>query len=69
VVLNADDAGKSIELHHWTSDSDRTEVQFYKILGGGHEWPTHLGDPQRSTATIIWDFFQSHLPAGNRPAS
>lgn len=52
----------SIALHRWVTDRDRTEFRLYVIQGGGHVWPSHLGDPKRSTAQEIWSFFQAQLP-------
>jgi poly(3-hydroxybutyrate) depolymerase len=42
---------------------DNTEVRLYEILDGGHEWPHDLGDKDRTTAAVIWEFFRAHLPA------
>lgn len=48
------------QLHRWTTTADSTEVRLYRIEGGGHEWPNHLGDAQQVTAEVIWQFFQTH---------
>jgi polyhydroxybutyrate depolymerase len=49
-----------IRLHRWWTAADDTEVRFYEIQGGGHDWPDNLGNPDRSTAEEIWNFFAAH---------
>ncbi len=57
------DGHQAIGLHRWWTTADNTEVWLYEIPEGGHEWPRHLGDKDRTTAAVIWEFFQTHLPA------
>ena len=40
--------------------ADATEVRFYQLRGGRHDWPEHLGNESLSTAGEIWEFFSSH---------
>jgi poly(3-hydroxybutyrate) depolymerase len=54
------DLDARIRLQRWSTSTDDTEVRLFRIAGGGHDWPKHLHDPQRSTATEIWDFFELH---------
>jgi polyhydroxybutyrate depolymerase len=46
----------------WTTATDAAEVVFYRRETGGHEWPAHLGDPRRTTAEVVWGFFETHRP-------
>ncbi len=57
------DGHRAICLHRWWTATDNSEVLLYEIPDGGHEWPRHLGDKDRTTAAVIWEFFQAHLPA------
>lgn len=52
----------TMRLHRWWTATDNTEVLLYEIRDGGHDWPRHLGDKDRTTAAVIWEFFQAHLP-------
>jgi polyhydroxybutyrate depolymerase len=51
-----------IELRRWSTAKDDAEVRFYKCEGGGHRWPPHLGNAERTTAEEIWRFFEAHCP-------
>ena len=53
---------QATRVHRWWTAKDNTEVLLYEIPGGGHEWPRYLGDNNRTTAAVIWDFFKAHLP-------
>lgn len=56
-------------VEHWTWESSRYPVSFYRILGGGHTWPGGpetqpvrlLGPiPEDIDATLLmWDFFRA----------
>lgn len=41
----------------WTA-KDAGEVLLYEVPVGGHQWPANLGDPGKSTATEIVEFFE-----------
>jgi polyhydroxybutyrate depolymerase len=57
------DGHRAIRLHRWWTTADNMEVCLYEISEGGHEWPHDLGDKDRTTAAVIWEFFRAHLPA------
>jgi polyhydroxybutyrate depolymerase len=57
---NAAGDRRAIRLHRWWTATDNTEVLLYEIPEGGHEWPSYLGDKDRTTAAVIWDFFKAH---------
>lgn len=64
------DDGTSVELKTWTGCDANSEVQLYKVIGGGHTWPQgwpYLGEgligktSQEFNANfVIWEFFKSH---------
>jgi polyhydroxybutyrate depolymerase len=56
-------APRAIRFHRWWTTTDNTEFLLYEIRGGGHDWPHDLGDKDRTTAAVIWGFFQAHFPA------
>lgn len=62
--------GCRVEWSRWTEGRHGTEVQLYKLIGGGHTWP---GGPQYlpkfvvgpvcrdlDATRVIWDFFARH---------
>jgi len=42
------------------NESDKNELQFYKVIGGGHDWPGAWGNMDIDTSREIWDFFEKH---------
>lgn len=61
----------------WTSCSDATEVELYRVEGGGHTWPSGaqylpervIGRVTRDFGTsAIWEFFKAHPRAAARPS-
>jgi len=61
-TVSKEEKNLPIRWHRWWTAADKTEVRLYEIQGGGHDWPSDLGDPQTSTAADIWNFFQLHRP-------
>ena len=51
------DSGFELD-RHWRADSP-VEVRSYRILGGGHEWPTSSDGHSLDATRIIWEFFAS----------
>ena len=51
-----------IQRTRWFSGVGNTEVKLYALEVGGHEWPRHLGEENRTTAEVIWSFFDDHRP-------
>jgi len=54
--------GKTIQLSHWSTQTDQTETRLYALEVGGHNWPRTLGDESETTAETIWRFFDRHRP-------
>src|SRR5581483_576550 len=44
----------------YTNCAAGTEVLFYTIVNGAHEWPTLQGHTKFSATDAIWDFFSKH---------
>lgn len=55
-----------IRHRRWWTTADSAEVRLYELQGGGHDWPDHLGDKDRSTAAEICNFFESHQPKSDQ---
>lgn len=46
----------------WTACQGDAIVEHYRVEGGGHGWPSALGN--RPTLDVMWSFFEAHpLPA------
>ncbi len=60
---NSPAGARLIRLHRWWTAKDKSEVCLYEIPGGSHEWPADLGNKDRTTAAVIWDFFKAHWNA------
>lgn len=52
--------GKITRTRWWTK-RDSAEYILYALEGGGHDWPPHLEDPNRSLAEEILLFFETHV--------
>lgn len=70
VTNNDPGDGCSVEGYLWKGGKKGTEVQFYKMVGGGHGWPGHaqrlprliVGDlcMDFDATASVWEFFRSH---------
>jgi polyhydroxybutyrate depolymerase len=58
-----------ITVRRWRGPSADSDVDFYRVEGGGHTWPgariwmpPHLGRVSRSldATRVIWSFFLAH---------
>ena len=47
-----------LRRHRAGTAKDACEVLLYEVPVGGHRWPANLGDPGKSTATEIVEFFE-----------
>ena len=59
--------GTTIQLRHWSTQTDQTEARLYALEAGGHNWPRTLGNESETTAETIWRFFERHHPTPHRP--
>lgn len=49
--------GKTIQLKHWSTETDPTEARLFALEAGGHNWPRTLGNESETTAETIWRLF------------
>ena len=54
-----------LELDRYWSTNRSVEVRFYRITGGGHDWPIPSETYPVDATRMIWDFFASHRPESN----
>jgi polyhydroxybutyrate depolymerase len=58
--------GSTVTRFRWTGGTDSSEVELYRIAGGGHSWPGAFPLPGISTnqdidgSRLIWEFFARH---------
>jgi len=51
--------GSIVELErHWSHEHNR-EVHFYRVVGGGHDWPGAYGNKDIEATPTIWAFFEA----------
>ena len=50
----------SVELDRYWASGQSIEVRFYRIGGGGHDWPSPSDSSSLDATRLIWDFFASH---------
>lgn len=48
-----------IRSMRWTGAEGGPEIRFFAVQKGGHRWPTTLGEPGRSTAETLLEFFET----------
>ena len=64
-VFNFPDIDKTdystVSLTKKKGGSYNNEVWFYKVDGGGHDWPGSWGNGDINTSDEIWKFFKHHL--------
>ena len=64
-VFNFPDIDKTdystVSLTKKKGRSYNNEVWFYKVDGGGHDWPGSWGNGDINTSDEIWKFFKHHL--------
>ena len=56
--------GSIVELTKKIGEETKNEIWFYKIIGGGHDWPgwtKSWGNKDINTSIEIWKFFKKHL--------
>lgn len=50
-----------VHLTRWWTDQDQSEYLLFTIPGGKHVWPANVGDPGKSLAEAIVEFFESKI--------
>ena len=56
--------GSEVFVEKYSSSTTNTHVWFYKVEGGGHDWPGANGNMDIDSAEEIWKFFQLVIDQG-----
>lgn len=54
--------GSVVEFERYRSRVHPREFHFYRVVGGGHDWPGRTGNMDIDATREIWDFFASVPP-------
>lgn len=57
--------GSEVFVEKYSSSTTNTHIWFYKIEGGGHDWPGSGGNMDIDSAEEIWKFFQHCMNESN----
>ncbi len=49
--------GSFVEFERYSSGEHACEFWFYRVVGGGHDWPGRSGNMDIDATTEIWEFF------------
>jgi polyhydroxybutyrate depolymerase len=58
--------GSTVEHYLYSNEMQRINVEHYKVLGGGHDWPGAWGNKDIEATQLIWEFFQQYNILGRR---
>ncbi|MBK3516864.1 extracellular catalytic domain type 1 short-chain-length polyhydroxyalkanoate depolymerase [Carboxylicivirga marina] len=47
--------------NHFLSTNSKNDVQYYKIINGGHDWPGAWGNKDINISNEIWKFFETQI--------
>ena len=48
--------GSSVTLYQYINGDNYVEIEHYKIVDGGHDWPGTFGNMDIDSNTVIWNF-------------
>tara|TARA_B100001287_G_scaffold276516_1_gene287649 strand:+ start:2694 stop:3563 length:870 start_codon:yes stop_codon:yes gene_type:complete len=48
--------GSTVKLYQYKNGKNNVEIEHYKIINGGHDWPGTFGNMDINANTIIWNF-------------
>jgi len=48
--------GSTVELYQYKNGNNDVEIEHYKIINGGHDWPGTLGNMDIDANSVIWRF-------------
>ncbi len=48
--------GSTVELHQYKNGNNDVEIEHFKVIDGGHDWPGTLGNMDMDANSIIWRF-------------
>ncbi len=50
-----------VVLESYTNCRENTQIQFYQLVGGGHDWPGAFGNMDFNASEVIWKFFAQYV--------
>ena len=53
--INTND-GSMVRLYQYKNGNNNVEIEHYKVINGGHDWPGSLGNMDIDANSIIWRF-------------
>ena len=56
-----DSDDSTVVYHRYFSQNDTTEVWFYEVIGGGHDWPGAFGNQDIDASQLSWQFFSKYI--------
>ena len=48
--------GSSVKLYQYKNGNNDVEIEHYKVINGGHDWPGSFGNMDINADSIIWNF-------------
>jgi polyhydroxybutyrate depolymerase len=58
--------GSSVTLYQYLNGDNYVEIEHYKIVDGGHDWPGTFGNMDIDANTVIWNFVSQFDIYGKR---
>ena len=58
--------GSSVTLYQYLNGDNNVEIEHYKIVDGGHDWPGTFGNMDIDANTVIWNFVSQFDINGKR---
>ncbi|MEO0337849.1 MAG: PHB depolymerase family esterase [Bacteroidota bacterium] len=50
-----------VVLESYSNCKEDTQIQFYQLVGGGHDWPGAFGNMDFVASEVIWQFFAQYV--------
>lgn len=63
--LNSLDGSTAVRYQYVNGDND-SEVEHYKVVDGGHDWPGTFGNMDINSDSVIWNFVSQFDINGKR---
>jgi polyhydroxybutyrate depolymerase len=48
--------GSAVRLYQYINGKNNVEIEHYKIINGGHDWPGSFGNMDINANSVIWNF-------------
>ena len=48
--------GSTVKLYEYKNGTNNVEIEHYKVINGGHDWPGSFGNMDINANSIIWNF-------------